>query len=111
MDRQGDTVNVDGWHTRGYLKNPVVLWGHDYSIPPIGKATAIWKQDGALKATVQFRLLGLRAACEVLGSGEDAVGYLGRLPTAQSMSANEPKRTRLLLGYSAIIQTALRWAR
>jgi HK97 family phage prohead protease len=58
VDRQGDTVNVDGWHTRSYLKNPVVLWSHDYSLPPIGKATAIWRDGPSLKATVQFASTG-----------------------------------------------------
>ena len=58
VDRQNDTVAVNGWYTRSYLKNPVVLWGHDYSLPPIGKATNIWKDGGALKATVQFSSSG-----------------------------------------------------
>lgn len=34
VDRHGEVVNQDGWITDNYMKNAVVLWGHDsYSIP------------------------------------------------------------------------------
>jgi hypothetical protein len=44
-DRIGDVVKVEGWDFKNYKKNPVILWGHDYSIPPIGKATE-WSIEG-----------------------------------------------------------------
>lgn len=54
VDRHGETVNVKGINTSQYEKNPVVLFGHDYSAPPIGKATRVWKSAGQLKAKIRF---------------------------------------------------------
>jgi len=34
VDRHGEVVSQDGWQLENYMKNAVVLWGHDsYSIP------------------------------------------------------------------------------
>jgi len=38
MDRDGDIVAATGWKLDNYLKNPVVLYGHNYSELPVGKA-------------------------------------------------------------------------
>lgn len=38
VDRHGDTVSVKGWDLKQYKQNPVILFGHDYSQPPIGKS-------------------------------------------------------------------------
>lgn len=40
-DRTDDIIEVDGWDVDSYLKNPVFLWAHDYSIPPVGKAKRV----------------------------------------------------------------------
>ncbi len=44
-DRIGDVVLADAWDFKNYKKNPTILWGHDYSIPAIGKATS-WVIEG-----------------------------------------------------------------
>lgn len=54
VDRMGDTIKLDGWELDNYRKNPVVLFGHDASAPPIAKAPRVWTEDGALKAEAQF---------------------------------------------------------
>lgn len=41
LDRDGDIVSIDGWDVANYLKNPVVIYGHNYHDLPIGKATVI----------------------------------------------------------------------
>lgn len=41
LDRDGDIVTATGWKLDNYLKNPVVLYGHDYSELPIGKAESV----------------------------------------------------------------------
>lgn len=41
VDRDGDVIKADGWDLAPYLKNPVVLWAHNYSLPPIGAITDI----------------------------------------------------------------------
>ena len=33
-DRDFEKVDPCGWDLKNYLSNPVVLWSHDYSIPP-----------------------------------------------------------------------------
>lgn len=54
VDRAGDSLAVDGWDTAAYMRNPVTLWAHDSTAPPIGKALSLAKTATALKATVQF---------------------------------------------------------
>jgi len=54
VDRMGDTIAVDGWKLDNYRKNPVVLWGHDASSLPLGKASKVWIEGGKLKAAVEF---------------------------------------------------------
>src|SRR5690349_5839355 len=53
-DRQGDSVNQDGWDLTFYKANPVVLWAHDYSSLPIGTCTSIEVKDGKLVAEGKF---------------------------------------------------------
>ncbi len=53
-DRKGDVIDPTGWELEGYRRNPVFLWAHDRSIPPIGQAKRIWFDDGALHAEVEF---------------------------------------------------------
>jgi len=49
-DRQGDTINQDGWELRDFRKNPVLLFGHDSRSLPIGKVEDIDVKDGKLMA-------------------------------------------------------------
>lgn len=53
-DRVGDTISPNGWVLDNYLKNPIVLWGHDRYSLPIGKASNIRVVGGNLMATAQF---------------------------------------------------------
>lgn len=41
VDRDGETIMVSGWDFKNFEKNPVLLWGHDYSSLPIGAVTEI----------------------------------------------------------------------
>ena len=54
VDREQDCVAVTGWEMANYLRNPVVLWGHDASRLPIGRAFDLGIEDGALKASIEF---------------------------------------------------------
>lgn len=62
-DRSGDVVRVDGWELDNYRLNPVFLWAHDYTRPPIGRAVEIdvvmgakrgSKRTGVLRAVDEF---------------------------------------------------------
>ena len=54
VDRDNDTVDPKGWVVENYLKNPVVLFAHDYHSLPIGRAISLTQTDGALKSRVEF---------------------------------------------------------
>ena len=41
LDRDGDTISIDGWDVSAYMKNPVVIYGHDYSGLPIARAVSV----------------------------------------------------------------------
>lgn len=56
VDAHGERINVDGINYKEYMKNPVVLWGHDGYSLPIAKATKVWKSDGKLMARATFYL-------------------------------------------------------
>ena len=56
-DRVGDIIAVKGWQIESYKKNPVILWGHDQSIPPIGRGNNVRRRYGAqprLTADIEF---------------------------------------------------------
>jgi HK97 family phage prohead protease len=54
VDRQGDSISVDGWRLDNYRKNPVVLWAHSYNGFPIARSSKIWVEDGKLKSIASF---------------------------------------------------------
>ena len=54
IDRDGEIIKVDGWQLANYRKNPVILWGHNHTIPAIGKAERVYKSDGKLMFKVRF---------------------------------------------------------
>lgn len=48
-DRDGDIITLDGWEIENYLKNPVILANHTYSIENIiGKTTKIYAKDNKI---------------------------------------------------------------
>lgn len=40
-DRDRYNSIVTGWTFKNYIKNPVMTWAHDYSLPPIGRSARI----------------------------------------------------------------------
>ena len=53
-DRDNEVLRASGFELSNYRKNPVVLWAHDYSSPPIGKALWVKTVGDKLKAKVKF---------------------------------------------------------
>lgn len=66
VDRDGDTIAVDGWDVAAYLKNPVVLWAHRSDMLPIAKALSVTKTAGQLKATAEFPPAGLHPLADTV---------------------------------------------
>jgi len=52
-DRYGDTIDQTGWDTAAFEANPVLLWAHSHSTPPVGRVVGLDKA-GDLKARVEF---------------------------------------------------------
>ncbi len=48
VDRMGDKINPEGWVIANYKKNPVMLWGHNPSLPPVARAEKVWIEGGKL---------------------------------------------------------------
>lgn len=54
LDRDNEVIKVSGWELDNYKKNPVFMWAHDYSQPPIGKAINVHKRQGNLIFDIEF---------------------------------------------------------
>lgn len=54
LDRYQDVIKADAWDLTHYMKNPVVLWGHDHKTLPIGVTTEIIEKDGKKIARGKF---------------------------------------------------------
>lgn len=68
---------VKGWKVDNYLKNPVVLWAHNYDLPPIGRSLSVEQgDDRSLRTRIQF---APREVYEFAGTVYDLVkeGYIG----------------------------------
>ena len=42
-DRMGDIIKVDGWQLGNFKSNPVLMFAHDYRLPPVGIVPRVWK--------------------------------------------------------------------
>ena len=52
--RDNHTINQAGWVLDNYRSNPVLLWCHDSSEPPIGRMSTVAVSSGALRGTVEY---------------------------------------------------------
>ena len=53
-DRYRDIVEPRGGDLKAFRANPVFLWAHDYSQPPIGKSVKETVTDQGIEFTIQF---------------------------------------------------------
>ena len=54
LDREHDRILASAWRLEAYKKNPAVLWGHDYTMPPIAVCREISVSGGALRTVDEF---------------------------------------------------------
>lgn len=55
VDRHGEIVDQKSWILDDFMKNPVVLFGHDHYSPPVGMITGLgYNSEGNLEGTVKF---------------------------------------------------------
>jgi HK97 family phage prohead protease len=54
VDRMDEVILPEGWDLTDWVRNPVVMQFHDYSMWPLGKGTAAGIVDDALMLDVEF---------------------------------------------------------
>ena len=54
IDRMGDIIRAKGWKLNDFRKNPVFLWAHNSSAPPIGAVRRVMTEGTQLLASVEF---------------------------------------------------------
>jgi hypothetical protein len=54
VDRYGDIIEVAGWDLANYKNNPIFLWAHNSSMPPLGRAVSVKKTAEALVFQIKF---------------------------------------------------------
>jgi phage head maturation protease len=92
VDRDGDIVSVDGWELGNYMKNPVVLYGHDYWSLPVGKAVKVEadKRARQLIADVKFPTVAELASDPAMPSDHalmvDGIYHMARLGLLNTVS-------------------------
>lgn len=53
-DRDGETIQQEGWDLKNFKKNPVLLWSHDHTDLPIGTAKGIKVEGEGKSAKLTF---------------------------------------------------------
>lgn len=66
LDREGDRIRPDGWRLDNYLKNPVILFGHDYRQLPVARCVQLAVVGGALRAVAEFPPRGIYEFADVV---------------------------------------------
>jgi hypothetical protein len=78
IDRDGDTIKVEGWDVKNWLKaGAPILWGHDGSQYPVAAGKALVKSGGALHATAQFPPAGVSERSDTLFNLIRTIGVPG----------------------------------
>ena len=107
-DRMGEVLLPEGADLKQFKKNPVVLFGHNYSQPPIGRAMWIKKTAEGILSKVQFATTAF--ADEVYQLYKDgfmkafSVGFLPK-EFSDGDGKKQPRRTYSkweLVEYSAV---------
>ena len=66
VDRDNDTIDPKGWRIQDYLKNPVVLFAHDYKSLPVARAKEVRLSEGGLSAVAEFATADLNPMAETV---------------------------------------------
>ena len=96
VDRMNDTIAASGWDLTDFLANPVALWAHDSSAPPIGGARNVGVEGDRLLGDIEFAPPETYAFADtiyrlVLGKFLRAVS-VGFLPSRYAFVENDPER-------------------
>ncbi len=61
VDRDGDTIAVEGWKLESFNENPVMLWAHNPQELPVGTPIKTWvaAKEQKLKSQVKFQTIDI----------------------------------------------------
>lgn len=89
-DRDGDTLEPNGCKFENFMKNPVVLWAHGYTSPPIGKALNLDIQSDRIVSKVKFAPTAFAQEIKALVDGGFVNGAsVGFIPDKDGFVAKE----------------------
>ena len=74
-DRYDDIIEQSTWKLDNFRLNPVVPWGHNHDLPPVGKCLAIGVVEGKLSGTIEWDT-GEHNALGQLVAEQYATGFL-----------------------------------
>lgn len=57
MDRQNESVSVEGWDLKNFKKAPRLLWAHDHNEPAIGKVTKLFFEGEGKRKSLKFEAI------------------------------------------------------
>jgi hypothetical protein len=95
IDREGEIVMPKGIDLSQFKLSPVILEGHDYSKPPIGKAVSMTRNDYGLKMKVEFAPTDEGRKYSALARFMPLQASIGFIPT-DSVSDGEPGFDKLM---------------
>lgn len=95
VDRMGDTIEPSGWDLTDFNRNPVSLWAHDASQPPIGRASNVGIEGARLMGDIEFADVSTYAFADTiyrltLGKFLNAVS-VGFIPTDYQWSKEDDR--------------------
>lgn len=109
VDRMDEVLEPAGADLKNYRKNPIVLWAHDYSMPPIGKAVWVKKTKEGILSKVKFATTEFaKEIFELYKEGfmnAFSVGFIPKDSVKGDTEKGEPWRTYTkweMLEYSAV---------
>ena len=110
IDRYREVVDPSGMDAKHYRKNPVVLWAHNYDIPPIGKALWVKREGDGIVSKVKFANTPMgKDIFQLYKDGFMKAFSIGFVPTEEIAgnpdNPKDPRRTYKkweLLEYSAV---------
>ena len=92
-DRHGDILEPGGAQIAAYLKNPVVLWAHEYKSLPIGRCISLVRDGNALKAEIFFAPTAFaRGVHDLYAKGFLRAWSVGFLPLDWDVIENADKK-------------------
>lgn len=109
-DRYGDIIRVKGWDLTNFKKNPVLLFGHQSSDPPIGTVPDVTPKSTRLLARVKFLEEGVYDFADtiwrIVKAGALRAVSVGFLPTEEPNMIRDEKNDRVI-GFEYIAQELL----